>query len=206
MKGILVYLIVAIYCPAASACNPPNHLSRADRAAADSVFIGRIIDLRPPDRTKNSLAGQVYTVKFDVLRMESGQQLHGAVELYAMAGSYAEFPSSREDFEARYGSQVKVGIVTPEHILRAKVCESRHVTWGAGERHLAVVCRYDVPVGFNVFDPGDIPLDRPWIIGTACTIPYIFRIDHEELRPQQRGGRRPPADHPPRLGSSGRLD
>lgn len=172
----------------AEACRPPNNLTDQDIAAAESVFIGRIVDLKAPEKAGRGRVERASVVTFEVYRTVRGSEVVGRIEVYGAGGAYISFPASIHEFERSYGSLVEVGIISPATLTSHTQCGSKSVHNGLGEVRVLSGCENSLPIMFNYFSSDAVAYDRPWIVGTTCTIPYIIPADSDRRKEMESSG------------------
>lgn len=174
--GVSFALSVLLPGEPAYACRFTSELTAEQLSRADTVFVGRIVRLVAGNGSGKSAVDLVSTVTLEVDHVVRGRQVAGTIDVYGYDSISTQFPPSEEQFVARLGPVVEVGIVFPDTIKSKTGCHYRDRTKGAAKMGARVNCRIDLPVTIPFRNNTDIPLEHPTIIGDFCTNPYIHAV------------------------------
>jgi len=175
MRAALLVIVLAILqCETASACVIQRSLSADQRGRADSVFFGRVVRIQYATE-HGGISDRSATITFDIQRTVRGRPVEGTIEVYGFSNT-GIYQISIEDFVARYGRDVYVGIVFPETIKAHTRCRDEEWTTGSGAKFTTPYCRVDLPIVPFGYKPADAPrMDRPRVIEQICSGQFISK-------------------------------
>ncbi|WP_167449080.1 hypothetical protein [Mesorhizobium hawassense] len=152
-------------------------MSADQRNRADSIFFGRVVRIQyaPIEGTNSKVADRSATITFNIQRTVRGRAIEGIVQVYGFSNT-GKYRVSIEDFVARYGRDVYVGIVWPETIKSHTTCRDEQWTTGSGRKLTMPYCRVDLPIVPFGYKPEDAPrMDRPRVIEELCGDQFISK-------------------------------
>ncbi len=173
--ALLAIAFAMLLSETASACTIPHSLSADQQGRADSVFFGRIasIEYAATELTNRRVSDRSATITFDVQRTVRGRPLQGSIEVYGFSNT-GNRRVSLEEFVARYGRNVYVGIVWPDTIKSHTTCRDDQWKNGSGEKLRVPYCKVDLPIVPFGYKPADAPrMDRPRVIEDLCGDQFI---------------------------------
>ena len=154
------------------ACQMPRAMTPAEVSQADTIFVGRVVELALPNPAQR-FRPQAIAVTIDVERVVRGREVSGRLTVYGYDSIDTRFRRSIDEFQNGPAPLVEVAIVFPDTIKAKTGCRYRNGTTGAGEAVTSVSCGIDLPVMIPFKDNATIPLDHPTIIGIPCGGAYI---------------------------------
>lgn len=154
------------------ACQMPRALTPAEVSQADTIFVGRVVELALPNPAQR-FGDQATAVTLDVERVVRGRGINGRLTVYGYDSIDTRFRRSIDEFQNGPAPLVEVAIVFPDTIKAKTGCRYIDGRTGAGNAVTSVSCGIDLPVMIPFKNNARIPLDHPTIIGIPCGGSYI---------------------------------
>ena len=174
MRFVIFCLFLLSCSQSALACGSLGFLNHHDEAFADVIFEGEIKAIRPTLYwNKHSEREQVREIDliFEVSSVLRGDLPEGRL-VVGWESSFGGYPSTFAEFTKRYGTELRVALITPRQI--EKFCREglTQYTRGTGEKFEKMRWSCDVNYG------GTYNTDRvkamPFVLTQPCSRPYMF--------------------------------
>ena len=154
------------------ACQMPRAMTPAEVGQADTIFVGRVVELAVATRAPQ-VGDKAIAVTLDVERVVRGREVGGRLTVYGYDSIDTRFPRSIDEFKNGPAPLVEVAVVFPDTIKARTGCRYRDGRTGTDDAVTLVSCGIDLPVMIPFKNGASIPLDHPTIIGIPCGGSYI---------------------------------
>jgi hypothetical protein len=161
MYRFIFYTLLLFTTSDAFACPMFQPLTEEEKAQAQSILIGSVIDY------KSSIPPEPALITLKIENIVSGREIEGNITLNWIHGTFGE-PETLSGFKTEYGELLKVGILFPDTF--PEKCEMKNVRNGLGEE-----------LGEREFCSslfiGSRKSKHPWILNRHCSGPYMYALE-----------------------------
>ena len=169
------FLIILLSFDFCFACMMGTPLSGEMKEKADLVFVGVPIKYAPSKMLPNGNGLQPAEITFEIKKTIKGKG-QKIINVQWINGTFGE-SASLDEFKKKYGSEIRVGVATPDAFKKFVKCEMmKSVNALTGKGKMVESCRSPI-LGMGQSSK-DFP-NKPWLVQGPCSPPYMKKIKSE---------------------------
>jgi len=150
-------------------------MTNQDVAAAEIIFEGELESYETEQffvthSKRPYLRGSSPELVFKVNKVLRGEIKDETIRVGWVHGTFG-YPAWQEEFEKRYGKNLRVALTTPEQVERFCYVDRYYEIQGQRK------ARYDCDIHLSGFYPEGRAAEIPFIVNGPCSGPYMFNVE-----------------------------